>query len=357
MTDNRWENLFSSLSDEELGLIIDAGIDCGASEDEVRRVTSDVRKKACPKGGITMKHRTKKLVILLAAVILMFGLLAVAGATGIIRLPIRYEKLRESTGLQLSENLRRVVDPEHAADGDLIVANKTVQSDGYTITLEGVIRGSLYREVYNYTAREFGVVDIDPVPVFAGDVDGYYAVVTVTRDDGGAVWTSNTPDDPKRLTPSLINAHTLIHTHYPNMATVYFNKERDLGKPQYYEEDNVLYLFVDVTDVLCYADKGVSVAVYGGYEQYLDPTTALGLDENGAPYFTEAAPTLHAMLQLPIDPSFADANAQKAFEYEHMVVLPDRLPFVFTGKEGELHFADPHWEQYLQDLYGSNSEN
>ena len=339
MSEKELRDLFQTLDDEDLSRIASSDIDASADPAAVQRIAAGVRRRAAHEGGITVmekkKFNKKKLAAVLLAAALLVGLVSVAGATGLIRLPIGYEKLRESTGLQLSENMQRVVDPEHAADGEIIVANKTVQSEGFTITLEGIIQGSQYRHIFIENE------------VFEWDVNGYYAVVTVTRDDGGMVYGYGEGEDEK--TVHIIGASPLIHTVWPNMV-VYsgMSLERETGRPIHWVEDNVLYLFIDITEVLCYADKGVSIAVFNG-NMAVDPK-CIDLDENGVPFFNgsrsafapEGIPLFTAMFELPLDEKFADPEAQRAFEHERPVAYP-KLPFHFGEPDVYDCFADPIW--------------
>ena len=343
MSEKELRDLFQTLDDEDLSRIASSDIDASADPAAAQKITAGVLRRIENKGGVFVmekkKYNKKKLAAVLIAAALLIGLVSVAGATGLIRLPIGYEKLRESTGLQLSENMQRIVDAENAKDGDIIVANKTVQSEGFTITLEGIIQGSQYRHI-----------SIDHSEVFEGDVNGYYAVVTVTRDDGGMVYGYGEGEDEK--TVHIIGASPLIHTVWPNMV-VYsgMSLERETGHPTIWVEDNVLYLFIDITEVLCYADKGVSIAVFNG-NMVFDPA-CIDLDENGVPFFNgtrspiapEGIPLFTAMFELPLDEKFADPEAQRAFEHERPVAYP-KLPFHFGEQDVYDCFADPVWLEY-----------
>lgn len=326
----------SNLCETDALRLQDAGVDLAADEAYTQKIYASVMEKAGEKGNVTMKKITirkkRPAVLLVAAVLLIIGIIS-AGAAGVFRLPIHTEDLFHSTGLKPSENLTRVLDPAYVENGDLILANKSVQADGYTMTLEGVIGASQHRSVRMMQE-----------PVFEGDVDGVYAVITVIRDDGGLVFGYGEGEDEKTI--HIIGASPLIHSAMPNINVYgYMSSERETGLPVTYCEDNVLYLFVDITDFLCFADKGISVAVYG---TMVYSSEEIGLDAAGAPYFTDKARAPLAIFALPLDAALADTQAQRAMEHERPIAYPD-LPFAYHGQDINEYFADPVWRELNGD--------
>ncbi len=327
MTDREWEQAFAALTETELIRIAASDIDSSSAAPDTKRLYAAVMQKAKKEGENMMRNKkksNKKLIAALIAAVLVIALLSVAGATGLIRLPISYENLHREQGLRLSENLLRVADPARNENGEIIAADAQVKTDGYTVTLEGVIRGSQYR---NFSYLGDAAVD--------GYVDGLYAVVSIVRDDGGEILNG---DDEKSLRLAEIGASPLIKGAWPNI-NVYagMSAERETGIPQTYCEDNVLYLFVDITETACYADKGLYIAVYG---EMVFTADQIDLDETGAPHFNANAPALNAVFELPLDESFADAEARRAFEHERPVAWPP-LPFTYTGQDASPYFANP----------------
>ena len=331
MSDMELIDCLSQLSEQDALRLHNAGVDLAADEAYTQKIYASVMEKAGEKGSLNMKKitiRKKRLALLAAAVLLVAGLVT-AGAAGVLRLPKNTDELFNATGLKPSDNLLQVLDPEYVENGDLILSGKSVQAEGYTFTLEGVVGASRRRNV-----------QIMKEPVYEGDVEGVYAVITVVRDDGGLVFGYGDGEDEKTI--HTIGASPLIHGAMPNVNVYGFmSMERETGVPLTYCEDNVLYLFVDITDFLCFADKGVSVAVYG---TMVYSAEEIGLYENGMPYFTDKARAPLAIFELPLDKELADADAQREMEHERPIAYPD-LPFTFTGQDISEFYADPVWRE------------
>ena len=327
MSDREIALLLDSLDASDVERIVASGIDVSASEEFTQTVKAAVLSRAAEKGANTMKLKKNKkrfVVILVAAILVTLTAVGVA-ASGILRLPIDYTKVKEKTGLTLSDKMIRILPPDYSNDSGAVVVNNTIETDGYAVTLECLLEADEFRDGTFYRNEFRDGAFYVTGDTISRDVTGTYAVVTVSRLDGGPIGWHGNPNDPNSLSHAEINASALIHTAWPNGATQYLKAERETGMSKAYEEDGVLYLFVDVTDLLCYADKGVSVAVYG---DLIYDVTMIGLDEKGVPYFTDQAPALHAMFELPLDPSLADVAAQKAFEHEHMVSYGTNDPHV-----------------------------
>lgn len=314
-TENKLETLLQSLDGEDLETLTAAGVDVSADEKTTRRLTERVLRQAERKGEVPMKkiQNKKRFTAILVAAILLVLTATGVGAARLFRLPLDYEKVEEQFSLKLSDNFKRVVREDEAEDGDIIVANKTVNVNGYTVTLEGIIQADNYRNV---------TIDGEHLE---GDVSGTYAVVTVTRDDGGLIWYG---DDEKSFTGATIGAAPLVNGYKPNINTYgMMTLERETGIPMHYVEENVLYLFVDITDFLCFADKGLSLAVYGNM---IYSAEEIGLDENGVPVFTDKARAPLAIFGLPVDKSLADPARQAELIAERPFVLAESLPYTFT---------------------------
>ena len=319
MSDHEIEALLQSLDGVDLDVLLAAGVDVSVDDDRTRLLAERLLRQTERKGESNMRPiRNKKrfIAILVAAILVVLAATGVAAAR-IFRLPVDYGKVNEALNLKLSDNFRRVVNEEEAQDGDIVVANKTVNVDGYTLTLEGIMDASRYRNI-----------SIDGEHL-EGDVSGAYAVVTVTRDDGGMVYGYGEGEDEKTI--HIIGAAPLIHGVKPNINTYgQMSLERETGVPAEYVEENVLYLFVDITDFLCFADKGLSLAVYGSM---IYSAEEIGLDENGVPYFTEKARAPLAIFELPVDEKYADPDAQAALAAERPFAWAESLPWTFTPTE------------------------
>ncbi|MBR5409225.1 MAG: hypothetical protein IK104_01005 [Clostridia bacterium] len=314
MSDRELIELLSSLEEANVERIVSSDIDYSSDAAFTERICASVLSRAGEKGRQSMKpiKNKKRFIAILAAAVLVALTATGVAASRFFKLPIDYDNVKDEVGLQLSENLQRVVTPEAAEAGDIVVANKTVTTDDYTFTLEGIIRASQYRNI-----------SIDGEHL-EGDVDGFYAVVTVARSDGGVIFMG---DDEKSFHGATIGAAPLIHGVKPNINTYgLMTLERETGVPVQYVENNVLYLFVDITDFMCFADKGLSLAVYG---TMIYTAEEIGLDENGVPCFTEKARAPYAMFELPVDASFADAAAQEALIASRPFEWATKLPYVY----------------------------
>lgn len=297
MAEKELEALFRQLSPEEAEKISATDVDFSADETFADRIYLLTMKKAGKKGESQMikKIKSKKrfAVLLVAAVLLLVFATGTAAYT-YFHYPDQ-QKLRAEIDFDTT-NISRVVDLASAEPGDIIVQNKQVKVDGYTVTFEAIVRANTIREIMDVDSDE---------NIVSAYADGTFALVTISRDDGGPIWYDNGWEDERTLNGGLIGGAPLIHGVIPNMSTYVTSFQK-----KDYVEDNVLYVFIDITDVMCFADHGLSLAIYG---KMVFSSEEINLDANGVPYFTETAPVLHAMFDLPIDQSYADAEQQEIF--------------------------------------------
>lgn len=293
MTARKLRRALNDLSDIEVCEIFESVEDAAAQEAFSAAIVFRLKKQTEKEREQPMttekKGKKRALAILLAAALLVLGAVG-ATAYGYFILPTK--KLHDEMNFDV-KNLSRVVDIEKAKDGDISIQNRVVKTDGYTVTFEAIVRADANREILVGEGWE-------SADLASSYEEGLFAVVTVTRDDGGEILYG---EDEKSLNAASIGASPLIHGVCPNMNT-YFSVAG------VYCEENVLYLLIDITDEAVWADRGLRLAVYGNYVFY---PTWFSLDADGRPQFTDEAPKLHAMFELPLDPSYADADAQKTF--------------------------------------------
>jgi len=299
MTENKLENILRDLSPQELEFVIASGIDIAADREKTDRLLQAVMKRAKQERIITMnKKTTKRKALSIVAAVLIFTLTATGVFAAVKRFVLPAEDLQEELGF-IPEQLQVVADPENAQPGDILLQDKQVVVDGYTVTFEALVKAKALREI---------VLGDTAADASAGSTygDGLFAVVTVSRDDGGIVYAPE--GDEKTLNPSAIGASPLIHGVVPNMSTY-----QSIVVNQFYDEEaNLLYLFVDLSDVACFADQKMSLAVYGSF---VFDSKWFELDKTGAPQFTQSKdmPALQALFELPLDPDYADSAAQQEF--------------------------------------------
>lgn len=302
MTEKELDSLFRQISAEEAEEISASDIDFSADEAFADRIYLSTMEKAEKKGEIQMIKRikTKKgFAVLLAAAVLLLIFAAGTAAHTYFRYPDR-QKLREEMNNFDTLHISRIAELASAGPGDIIVQNKEVKVNGYTVTFEAIVKANSFREILSDEGKTHLENEYS---------EGTFAVVTISRDDGGQLRPTFENPEGDEKTLHQVSGFPLIHGVVPN-ALLYITS----AFPQYYFEDDVMYYFCNITDELCFADKGLSLAIIS--DAPFEPKE-IALDENGVPYFTESAPALHAMFDLPIDPSYADAEQQETFIRQH----------------------------------------
>lgn len=293
MIDKKLEALFSELTEEEINAINDSGIntDCELDPTIISRISDNVQEKTgvsyiynCDKKVKKFNGGRKLRNALIAAVIVLLFAVS-AGAAYQFMLP---DGLNEQ--LELHEmNIKTVVDVDKADENSVKTVQKTVNSNGYTINFEAIIDGYVILPEITKLLR-----GLDPNEEIRED--RIYAVMTITRDDGKNVMF---PDeyvtcDCCRMWPDFIVA---VKGYAPN--SVMF-----MGTPWYYEENNVLYYLCDITDTAIFADRDLSLILYGEKEGTYG--TIVRMDEKGEYYFVDTYDGMGAIFDFDLDDSLAD---------------------------------------------------
>lgn len=190
--------------------------------------------------------------------------------------------------LRPSDVARELKDPALAAafESDNAVAlDATVESEGYSITLAGVVSGRNLSDSDFYEDAEAART---------------YAVVSVRHTDGTPMEDVNTELVMTPLisgyAPSAVNAWTLG------------------GGFQAFNKEGVAYYLFDYQSLEMFADRTVYLAVYQGFA----PSAAeFDMADDGAISFTDSVSGPHALFTLPMDETRADPAAVERFFTEN----------------------------------------
>lgn len=220
--------------------------------------------------GFPMKSRKMTKMIPIAAVLAVVLAVTAVAVTLLLRPNEVASELKDQTLAEAFEGKNAVV------------LNKTVKSDGYNITLAGVVSGS-------------GLSD------YCQDVDASrtYAVVSVSKCDGTAIDEVNTDLVMTPLisgyAPRAVNAWTLG------------------GGYQAFTKDGVSYYLFDYQSLEMFANHTVYLAVYQG-----DAPSSADFDmaADGTISFAKSFQGPHALFTLPMDQSKADDAAVKQYFQE-----------------------------------------
>ena len=188
-------------------------------------------------------------------------------------------------------------------------ADKAVcKTNGLIFTLEGVTSGKL-PEGYTFN----GVRPTD---------DGCtYAIVSIRSEDGKPFWYL---DDEKGYHADNFGFTILVNGYAPN-SSMLMDLQHD-GRYCYEDKDNnTLYWAYDITNALCFADRGVLLNVCNGM---CSDVSILRINKDGGFYFEDSYPGIRVLFDLPLDPSLADSEKAVAWEqtgcfntYEKIVSL------------------------------------
>lgn len=295
MIDKKLEALFSELTEEEINAINDSQIntECELDPKIISRISDNVQAKTgvsyiynCDKKVKKFNGGRKLRNALIAAVIVLLFAVS-AGAAYQFMLP---DGLNEQ--LELHEmNIKTVVDIDKADENSVRTVQKTVNSNGYTVNFEAIIDGYVILPEITKLLR-----GIDPAEEIRED--RIYAVMTITRDDGKSVL------EPDGYMPGCFccggfgfDFTVAVKGYAP--SPVMFN-----GTPWHYEENNVLYYLCDITDTAIFADRDLSLILYG--EKEGTSGTIVRMDEKGEYYFVDTYDGMGAIFDFDLDDSLAD---------------------------------------------------
>ncbi len=172
--------------------------------------------------------------------------------------------------------------------------NPEQHSNGLIFTLEGVTQGKL-PEGYTFNGER------------PTDDDCTYAIVSIRSEDGKPFWYT---DDETGYHANNFGFSILVNGFAPNGSMF---KTDDLHDGRYFyknEETNTLYWAYDITNALCFADRGVLLQVCDGMTSGPEE---IRIDKNGDFYFEDSYPGIRVLFELPLNPSLADSK--KAAEW------------------------------------------
>ena len=169
------------------------------------------------------------------------------------------------------------------------------RSNGLIFTLEGVTEGKLPA---GYTFNGERPAD-----------DGCtYAIVSIRSENGTPFWYT---DDKTGYHADNFGFTVLVNGFAPNGSMF----KTDYMHDGYYcyedAENNVLYWAYDITNALCFADRGVLLQVCDGMTSGPE---VLRIDKNGDFYFDESYTGIRVIFDLNLDAALADP--EKAAEWE-----------------------------------------
>jgi len=282
--DKRLHDAFSSLSIEELDLFLSADYETNAGGIESAEIGRRTLRKAglMPAGKESaMKKRkaNKHLKIWLVAAVLV--ILIVFSAVAAVKLMPPKEMIDD---LSLNPNALTAVE----------AGNPEQHSNGLIFTLEGVTKGKL---PVGYTFN-----GVHP------DADCSYAIVSIRSEDGKPFWYT---DDSKSYHADNFGFTILVNGFSPNSSMFKTDVLHD-GRYLYEDKENrVLYWAYDITNALCFADRGVLLQVCDGM---CSGPEELRIDQNGDFYFEESYPGIRVIFDLKLDPALADHEKAAAWE-------------------------------------------
>ena len=296
--DKRLYEAFASLSQEELDSFLSSEFNCDTADVD----TTQIRCRTLQKAGLlpagkesAMKklHTKKHLKIWLVAAALVI-LIAFSAVAAVKLLPPK----KMIDDLSLNPNALTAAETGHPEQ----------HSNGLIFTLEGVTQGKL-PENYTFNGER------------PADDDCTYAIVSIRSEDGKPFYYV---DDETGYHANNFGFTILVKGYAPNPSML-MDLQHD-GRYCYEDkENNVLYWAYDITNALCFADRGVLLNVCNGM---CSDVSILRIDKNGGFYFEDSYPGIRVLFDLPLDPSLADSKKADAWEqtgcfntYEKIVSL------------------------------------
>lgn len=286
--DKRLQNVFETLNEDELAPFLppDAALP-DADEESISRIKA----KTLQKAGLTpvgkepdmkkitvMKHW--KVWVVAAALAVLIAFSAVAAVKLIPPKAMIDDLSLNPNALTAAETGRR-----------------EQRSNELIFTLEGVTEGKLPAG-YTFNGE------------CPADDSSTYAIVSIRSENGKPFWYA---DDEKCYHADNFGFTVLVNGFAPNgsmFKTDYYHDGR-----YFYEDEanNVLYCAYDITNALCFADRGVLLQVCDGMASGPEE---IRIDKNGSFYFEESYPGIRVIFDLNLDPALANSEKAAAWEKE-----------------------------------------
>ena len=282
--DKRLYDAFASLSQTELDTFLSAEMVSDTADTD----TAPIRRRTLQKAGLmpagkeaAMKklHTRKHLKTWFVAAALVV-LIAFSAVAAVKLLPPK----------QMLDDLS--LNPNALTTAE--TSNKEQRSNGLVFTLEGVTQGKL-PEGYTFNGER------------PTDDDCTYAIVSIRSENGKPFWYT---DDETGYHANNFGFSILVNGFAPNGSMF---KTDFLHDGRYFyenEETNTLYWAYDITNALCFADRGVLLQVCDGMTSGPEE---IRIDKNGGFYFEDSYPGIRVLFDLPLNPSLADSK--KAAEW------------------------------------------
>ena len=234
-----------------------------------------------------------KSLLIAAALIVVFA--ATVGAVVHFTMP---ETARNFLQLEDSRLSGILADGSVEGVDGIRIEKKSVKTAGQTVSVEAVLDGTAIRPdiaaLLNMVNNRGDASSL----TFTAKKE-YWAVLTVSADDGGPVLgCADESELHSRLGCALfIQGIEPIVWHYDG---------------QFIIVDDVAYLFVPLHDAVMYADRELRVCVYGDFAPALNIMTMNEAD--GLPRFNDDYDGLQATFTVDFDDDLADRHAVAAFE-------------------------------------------
>ncbi len=295
----RLYDAFASLSQEEIDRFLSAEFEGDTADIDTAQIKRRTLQKAglLPAGKETAMKKlyTKKHLKTWLVAAVLVGLIAFSAVAAVKLLPPK--KMIED--LSLNPNALTATETK-------IVEQ---HSNGLVFTLEGVTQGKL-PEGYTFNGER------------PTDDDCTYAIVSIRSEDGKPFWYV---DDESGYHANNFGFTILVNGFAPNSSMF---KTDYIHDGRYFYEDqknNVLYWAYDITNALCFADRGVLLQVCDGM---CTGPEEIRIDKNGDFYFEESYPGIRVIFDITLDPKLADREKAAAWEkescfntYDEMVTL------------------------------------
>ena len=256
-----------------------------------------LRQKLTEKGEHTVMKQSiiskKKALLIAAALAVVFA--ATVGAVVHFAMP---KTARDFLQLEDSRLAQILSDGSVQGVEGIRVEKKSVKTAGQTVKMEAVLDGTAIRpDIAALLNRMNNRGDAGSLTFTAKKE--YWAVLTVTADDGGSVLGY---EDESELHQNMgcglfMQGIEPINWHYDG---------------QFIIVDHAAYLFVPLHDAMMYADRELRICVYGDFAPALNVMT---MDEaDGLPRFKDDYDGLQATFTVDFDDDLADRHAVAVFE-------------------------------------------
>ena len=269
------------------------------SEDFNETTRQLLRRKLEEKGeSIVMKQslfskKGAKALLIAAAMIVVFA--ATVGAVVHFAMPNEAQRF-----LQLQDSHLAQILADGSVEGveGVRIEKGSVKTAGQTVSMEAVLDGTAIRPDIAALLNMVNNREDASSLTFTAKKE-YWAVLTVSADDGGPVLGC---EDESEL-----HSHLGCALFIQGVEPIVWHYDG-----QFIMVDHVAYLFVPLHDAMMYADRELRICVYGGFAPMLNIMTMSEAD--GLPRFNDSYEGLQATFTVDFDDDLADHHAVAVFE-------------------------------------------